>query len=182
MDNQLFEKINDIVPDLPINVISKLNKKGVRKHQDMEYITSFDLFNMGCNDIQQRKLTQQFSKNTLSNGDDVVIEIKKLCLDMDIKCKAISYNKWFEIENGLLILENNGVNKGLFTIFGKEHSKSKRNDIWINKKLGFIEPFTDGNRVTKYRTGGRKQFDCKGQSRNKIKDILNIVKQFSINQ
>ena len=54
MDNQLFEKMNDIVPDLPINVISKLNKMGVKKEQDMEYITSFDLSNMGCNEIQQR--------------------------------------------------------------------------------------------------------------------------------
>ena len=179
MDNQLFEKMNNIVPDLPINVISKLNKMGVKKEQDMEYITSFDLSNMGCNEIQQRKIIQQFNKNMPSNGDNVVVEIKNLCQEMDIKCKATSYNKWFEIENGLLILENNGDNKGLFTIFGNKHCKSNKNGVWINDKLEFSEPF---NSVNNSRNEGRKQFDCKGQSRNKIKDILNIVKQFSMNQ
>ena len=59
MDNQLFEKMNDIVPDLPIYIISKLNKMGVRIEQDMKYITSFDLSNIGCNEIQQRKIIQQ---------------------------------------------------------------------------------------------------------------------------
>ena len=113
-----------------------------------------------------------------SNGDEVVVEIKKLCQEMDITYKATSYNKWFEIENGLLVLENNRENKGLFTIFGNKHSKSNKNDVWINDKLRFSEPFNSIKDIT----GGRKHFDCKGQSRNKIKDILNIVKQFSMNQ
>ena len=41
-----------------------------------------------------------------------------------------------------------------------------KNGVWINDKLEFSEPF---NSVNNSRNEGRKQFDCKGQSRNIIK-------------